>query len=275
MIKGFPLGALHFHPGLACSLHDLAALSYFAVHKFMSTGGGPSSSPHRSSNDNDVLTDKDALAWLHSIGMSQYAGIFSKYGFESVFSVGLLEGPETLVKCGIFPDDAARLYQHTQPCRLLMQRWSPFIARIPTSTTVARFLQCTPVPMLALRANQLAEHGYDCLAALKNFILDDGETVGLSIGHAQALHHIALLMNDPSHMPKTIAISLDLWLANISPPMHHYGELLRIVRPDVHTVEVLLTVKKAEVMSMLISIGHRRTLWSYIVRARTFWMDSL
>jgi hypothetical protein len=234
----------------------------------------PASSPHKSPAQ-EPFSDKDSIAWLHMIGMDQYAGVFSKYGFESTFTVGLLEGPDVLVKCGIFPDDAAFLFQHTQCCRLLLQRWSPMIARIPTTTTVARFLQCTPVPLLSVRSLQLAEHGFDTLAALKHFVLEDGDVVGLSIGHAQALHHIALLMNDPSQMPKSIAISLELWLANISPPMHHYMELLRLVRPDVDTVEDLMTVTRAEVMSMLISIGHRRTLWSYIVRARTYWYDSL
>lgn len=219
--------------------------------------------------------EKDSVSWLHGIGMDQYAGVFSKYGFESTFAIGLLEGAEVLVKCGIYPDDAAYLFQHTQSCRLLLQRWSPMISRIPTSTTVARFLQCTPVPMLSLRAPQLAEHGYDTLAALKQFVIEDGETVGLSIGHAQALHHIALLMNDPSQMPKSIAISLELWLANISPPMAHYMELLRLVRPDVVSVEGLLSVQKHDIMSLLISIGHRRVLWGYIVKARTYWLDSL
>ncbi|CUG94212.1 unnamed protein product [Bodo saltans] len=232
-------------------------------------------SSQRPGGATEPFGDKDSVAWLHSIGMDQYAGVFSKYGFESTFTVGLLESPDVLIKCGIFPDDATFLFERTQSCRLLLQRWSPMIVRIPTTTTVARFLQCTPVPVLSVRALQLAEHGFDTLAALKNFVLEDGEVVGLSIGHAQALHHIALLMNDPSQMPKSIAISLELWLANISPPMHHYMELLRLVRPDVETVEDLLTVTRSEVMSMLISIGHRRTLWSYILRARTYWFDSL
>lgn len=224
--------------------------------------------------DVDALP-KDSASWLHSLGMDHYAGTLAKHGFESLFAVGLLTSPELLSTCGVWIDDATLIFLQIQAPRLLVQRWSPMISRIPTNTTVERFLQTTPVPLLAVRAVQLAENGFDCLAALKNATYDDCLSIQMPIGHALALHHVALLMNDPGTMPKTIAISLSEWLANLSPPMGHYVELIRLERPDVQSVESLLTMKREEVMRLLVSLGHRKTLWSYIVRARSYWLDSL
>lgn len=225
----------------------------------------------------DAPCPRDSTTWLETeCKIPHLAGIFSKYGLETTFAVGLLTTiSEFSNACGIWANDAAAVFENIQGPRLLVQRWSPFVSKISTSTSVRQFLLCTPVPLLALRSDVLAAHGFDCLAALKNFTFEDGMTIGMSYGHALALHHIALLMNDPGSMPRTIDLPLEVWLGNISPPMGHYGKLIQLVRPDINSVEELLTLRQRDVEALLISVGHKRTLWSYVVKARTFWLDSL
>lgn len=220
---------------------------------------------------------KDSATWVATVcGQPHLVGTLAKYGFETTFAIGLLTSAAELSNaCGLWIDDAKQLFAHIQGPRLLVQRWSPFLTRIPTDTSVSQFLQSTPVPLLALRSTQLATHGFECLAALKNISQDDCLSIGISYGHALALHHIALMMNDPGVMPKTISLPLEVWLGNLSPPMGHYAELIRLVRPDITSTESLLTLKLEDVNAMLIELGHKKALWNYVVKSRTYWWDSL
>lgn len=219
---------------------------------------------------------RDAASFLDRIGMLNYITAFVTNGLETTFAIGLLSSVDQLMDCGVWLDDAEVIWNNMSAPRSLVGMWTPLICRIPTTGTVARFLQCTPVPLLAQRDKQLAACGYDCLPTLKHVQFEDCyHEMRIPLGHSLALHHIALTMNDPGSLPKHISMSLQVWLEHLSPPMHHYEGVIKLECPHVKTVDDLIKLTKADVMAMLISTGHKRTLFHYILCSRTRWLDCL
>ena len=225
-------------------------------------------------DDGDALPT-NALQWIAQLGLEQNTAILVKQGFETMFALGLLNDVHPLLQAGMWPDDARRLMQNIQLPRLVLQRWSPFLTRIPTNSSVSTFLRTTPVPLLAQHSAVLAENGFDTLVTLKHIRPEDCALMKLPWGHSLALSHIAALMNDVGTMPNNVSIPLDVWLAHITPPMHRYSELIRLEAPRVKSVELLFTMTREEVEQLLIPLGHRRVLWHYIVKGRTHWIDIL
>lgn len=232
-------------------------------------------SRHRHEDSDSAALVSNALLWIAELGLEQNTAILVKQGFETMFALGLLVDMHPLLQCGMWLDDARLLLQHLQVARLVVQRWSPLITRIPTNTSVGTFLRTTPVPLLAQHVPVLVENGFETLVTLKQIRLEDCEAMKLPTGHGLALAHIAAMMNDTASMPNNVSIPLDVWLAHVTPPMHRYSELIRLEAARVKSVELLFTMTAEEVERLLIPLGHRRVLWHYILKGRTHWIDIL
>jgi hypothetical protein len=99
--------------------------------------------------------------------------------------------------------------------------------------------------------------------------------MGISLGHSLVFHQIGLVMHDYGRMSPNLQLPLEVWLAHLKPPLHRYAEALRLVCPTAKSAVDILSVKKEDVERLPVSTGHRRTLWSYIVAARTHFLDPL
>lgn len=211
----------------------------------------------------------DSATWLGSMPskMAQYAGVLARYGFETTFAMGFIDGATELVTYGVWGDDAQLLAAQLPHARTLVARWTPIIAALPTNGSVVAWLANLPVPALARYADSLASAGFDSLAALKCILLEDAQACGLVEGHARALCHCVFSMSLPSYEPPSPTIDLRTWLGFLRPSLSHYFATLEL--DGYRTVQDLWKMKKGDLSQLLMSRGHARVLWHYILVSRT------
>eukprot|EP00744_Colponema_vietnamica_P005731 GILI01008371.1.p2 GENE.GILI01008371.1~~GILI01008371.1.p2 ORF type:complete len:229 (+),score=17.07 GILI01008371.1:1081-1767(+) len=227
------------------------------------------------------MTPSDTYTWLRSLNppLDRYAGTLSRNGFETTFSMGLIEDEHTLSGIGIWMEDAERIMANLAGPRSLVAQWEPFLSHIPVQRiSITEFLLMTPVPHLATHVPSFKAHGFDHISCFKNMDSKDLALMpSIPFGHKLAIARIAMAASTDcfTKLP-SIDIDLGTWLAHLSPPMHKYeSTLLLLTRKPAISIIELLQVSKADVMKLPMLLGHRKTLWHYIARERIHWLECL
>jgi hypothetical protein len=241
----------------------------------MQTGSRPMATGTRTEGPTTSGVVMNSTDWLRQLpdAVVQYAARFERNGFETVFAVGLMDHDD-LIEMGIGEEHASLIARHLTGPATLVSRWTPMIACVPVTVTVAAWLRRLPVDLSA-HAPLLAEWGFDSVGVLKHIDAQDADDMGLSMGHQKALVHCARAMADVGQRELDIAgIELEDWLFAMRPPLDHYAKAIRLA-PHTDSVLDVLRMRWPQVEKLVMRRGHQRLLYHYIVVARSRFVDPL